>query len=107
MARTPEIRAASARTRSVATRSSPSTRTSWSRESTAGSSNSTAAQHDPALRWRPGADSGDLGTHDGLLGGINTVVAGNYLTTLGRDPGEDLALLADLQMPVKALNAAL
>ena len=50
---------------------------------------------------------GDLGTRDGLLGGINAVIVGNYLTTLGRDPKEDLALLADLQMPVKALNAAL
>ena len=50
---------------------------------------------------------GDLGTRDGLLGGINAVIVGNYLTTLGRDPKQDLALLADLQMPVKALNAAL
>ena len=45
---------------------------------------------------------GDLGTRDGLLGGINAVIVGNYLTTLGRDPGEDLALLADLKMPIKA-----
>ena len=27
---------------------------------------------------------GDLGTRDGLLGGINAVIVGNYLTTLGR-----------------------
>jgi biotin synthase len=43
---------------------------------------------------------GDLGTRDGLLGGINAVIVGNYLTTLGRAPSEDLTLLADLGMPV-------
>ena len=47
---------------------------------------------------------GDLGTREGLLGGINAVIVGNYLTTLGRDPREDLALLDDLQMPIKALG---
>ena len=50
---------------------------------------------------------GDLGTRDGLLGGINAVIVGNYLTTLGREPGEDLALLDELQMPVKALSQTL
>ena len=40
---------------------------------------------------------GDLGTRDGLLGGINAVIVGNYLTTLGRDPREDLALLDELR----------
>jgi biotin synthase len=50
---------------------------------------------------------GDLGTRDGLLGGVNAVIVGNYLTTLGRPAADDLALLADLRMPVKALNAAL
>lgn len=61
------------------------------------------------LRYAGGRELtlGDLGTRDGLLGGINAVIVGNYLTTLGRDPKEDLALLADLQMPIKALNAAL
>jgi biotin synthase len=49
---------------------------------------------------------GDLGTRDGLLGGINAVIVGNYLTTLGRDPGEDLALLTDLRMPIKSLSTA-
>ncbi|MCW2857109.1 MAG: biotin synthase, partial [Marmoricola sp.] len=44
---------------------------------------------------------------DGLLGGINAVIVGNYLTTLGRDPEEDLALLADLKMPIKALSSSL
>jgi len=43
----------------------------------------------------------------GMTAGINALIVGNYLTTLGRDPKEDLALLADLQMPIKALNAAL
>ena len=50
---------------------------------------------------------GDLGTRDGLLGGINAVIVGNYLTTLGRDPSEDLALLDELSMPIKALSASL
>ncbi len=58
------------------------------------------------LRYAGGRELtlGDLGTREGLLGGINAVIVGNYLTTLGRDPREDLSLLADLQMPVKALN---
>ena len=47
---------------------------------------------------------GDLGTRAGLLGGINAVIVGNYLTTLGRDPQRDLALLDELAMPVKALG---
>jgi biotin synthase len=58
------------------------------------------------LRYAGGRELtlGDLGTRDGLLGGINAVIVGNYLTTLGRDPREDLALLADLEMPIKALG---
>jgi len=61
------------------------------------------------LRYAGGRELalGDLGTRDGLLGGINAVIVGNYLTTLGRDPDEDLALLADLRMPIKALSTAL
>ncbi len=61
------------------------------------------------LRYAGGRELtlGDLGTRDGLLGGINAVIVGNYLTTLGRDPGEDLALLADLRMPIKSLTATL
>jgi biotin synthase len=50
---------------------------------------------------------GDLGTRDGLLGGINAIIVGNYLTTLGRSPGEDLDLLAELKMPVKELSKTL
>ncbi len=49
---------------------------------------------------------GDLGTREGLLGGVNAVIVGNYLTTLGRDPAEDLELLRELSMPIKALGAA-
>jgi len=58
------------------------------------------------LRYAGGRELtlGDLGTRDGLLGGINAVIVGNYLTTLGRDPKEDLALLDDLEMPIRALN---
>jgi biotin synthase len=50
---------------------------------------------------------GDLGTRQGVLGGINALIVGNYLTTLGRDPAEDLDLLAELQMPVKELSKTL
>jgi biotin synthase len=61
------------------------------------------------LRYAGGRELtlGDLGTRDGLLGGINAVIVGNYLTTLGRDPAEDLALLEDLKMPIKALSSSL
>ncbi|HET6152934.1 MAG TPA: biotin synthase BioB [Marmoricola sp.] len=61
------------------------------------------------LRYAGGRELtlGDLGTRDGLLGGINAVIVGNYLTTLGRDPKEDLALLEDLKMPIKALSSSL
>ena len=50
---------------------------------------------------------GDLGAKQGILGGINAVIVGNYLTTLGRPAESDLELLDDLQMPIKALNASL
>jgi biotin synthase len=61
------------------------------------------------LRYAGGREItlGDLGTRDGLLGGINAVIVGNYLTTLGRPATEDLALLDELAMPIKALNATL
>jgi biotin synthase len=61
------------------------------------------------LRYAGGRELtlGDLGTRDGLLGGINAVIVGNYLTTLGRAPEQDLELLSELKMPVKALNATL
>jgi biotin synthase len=50
---------------------------------------------------------GDLGTREGLLGGVNAVIVGNYLTTLGRPAGEDLAMLEELSMPVKSLSKVL
>ncbi len=50
---------------------------------------------------------GDLGAKQGILGGINAVIVGNYLTTLGRPAEADLELLDDLQMPIKALNSSL
>jgi biotin synthase len=61
------------------------------------------------LRYAGGREItlGDLGTRDGLLGGINAVIVGNYLTTLGRPATDDLALLDELAMPIKALNATL
>ncbi|MDP9115960.1 MAG: biotin synthase BioB [Actinomycetota bacterium] len=45
---------------------------------------------------------GDLAER-GVRGGINAVIVGNYLTTLGRPAQDDLAMLADLKMPIKAL----
>jgi biotin synthase len=61
------------------------------------------------LRYAGGRELtlGDLGTRDGLLGGINAVIVGNYLTTLGRRPEEDLDLLHELKMPVKELQKTL
>jgi biotin synthase len=61
------------------------------------------------LRYAGGRELtlGELGTREGLLGGVNAVIVGNYLTTLGRDPDDDLALLADLQMPIKELSKSL
>jgi biotin synthase len=45
---------------------------------------------------------GDLAER-GVRGGINAVIVGNYLTTLGRPAEQDLAMLAELKMPIKAL----
>jgi biotin synthase len=61
------------------------------------------------LRYAGGRELtlGDLGTRDGMLGGINAIIVGNYLTTLGRPAEKDLALLTDLQMPIKALTKTL
>jgi biotin synthase len=60
------------------------------------------------LRYAGGREItlGEL-TRDGMLGGINAVIVGNYLTTLGRPATDDLAMLADLSMPVKALSQTL
>ena len=43
----------------------------------------------------------------GLTSGINALIVGNYLTTLGRSPEEDLQMLSDLQMPIGALSKAI
>jgi biotin synthase len=43
----------------------------------------------------------------GMTAGINALIVGNYLTTLGRSPGEDLQMLEDLRMPIGALTAAI
>ncbi len=61
------------------------------------------------LRYAGGREItlGELGTREGLLGGINAVIVGNYLTTLGRDADDDLDLLAELQMPIKELSKSL
>ncbi|MEU8178124.1 biotin synthase BioB [Microbispora hainanensis] len=61
------------------------------------------------LRYAGGRELtlGDLGTRDGMLGGVNAIIVGNYLTTLGRAPERDLELLADLRMPIKALSQTL
>ena len=60
------------------------------------------------LRYSGGREItlGDLETQ-GMLGGINAVIVGNYLTTLGRPAEADLQMLADLSMPIKSLQATL
>jgi biotin synthase len=40
----------------------------------------------------------------GLTSGINALIVGNYLTTLGRTPDEDLQMLDDLRMPIGVLS---
>ncbi|MGX6512879.1 biotin synthase BioB [Rhodococcus sp. SJ-2] len=50
---------------------------------------------------------GDLGAKQGILGGINAVIVGNYLTTLGRRAETDLDLLGELKMPIKALGESI
>ncbi len=61
------------------------------------------------LRYAGGRELtlGDLGTEAGLLGGINAIIVGNYLTTLGRPAEDDLELLGRLKMPIKALSGTL
>jgi len=43
----------------------------------------------------------------GMTAGINALIVGNYLTTLGRTPQEDLDMLANLRMPIGSLSAAI
>jgi biotin synthase len=43
----------------------------------------------------------------GMTSGINALIVGNYLTTLGRSADEDLQMLSDLRMPVGSLTGVL
>jgi len=43
----------------------------------------------------------------GMQAGINALIVGNYLTTLGRRPEEDLQMLTELRMPIGALSRVL
>jgi biotin synthase len=43
----------------------------------------------------------------GMTSGINALIVGNYLTTLGRTPEEDLQMLDDLRMPIGVLSKVL
>jgi biotin synthase len=63
---------------------------------------------DTILRYAGGREItlGDL-QEAGMRGGVNALIIGNYLTTLGRSPGEDLAMLERLRMPIGALSRAI
>ena len=63
---------------------------------------------DVILRFAGGREVtlGDLQAA-GMTAGINALIVGNYLTTLGRTPEEDLAMLADLHMPIGSLSKVL
>jgi biotin synthase len=50
---------------------------------------------------------GDLGAEQGMLGGINAIIVGNYLTNLGRPAERDITMLGELKMPIKALSDTL
>ncbi|HEY1357710.1 MAG TPA: biotin synthase BioB [Thermoleophilaceae bacterium] len=43
----------------------------------------------------------------GLEAGINALITGNYLTTLGQDIEDDLEMLSELKMPVKTVSKVL
>ncbi|WP_235926557.1 biotin synthase BioB [Actinokineospora pegani] len=47
---------------------------------------------------------GDLGAEKGMLGGVNAIIVGNYLTNLGRPAQQDLDMLEGLKMPIKAIS---
>ncbi len=63
---------------------------------------------DVILRFAGGREVtlGDLQSA-GLTSGINALIVGNYLTTLGRQPQEDLDMLAELEMPIGSLSKVL
>ena len=39
-----------------------------------------------------------------MTAGINALITGNYLTTLGRSPQEDVVMLRGLKMPIGTLS---
>jgi biotin synthase len=43
----------------------------------------------------------------GMTAGINALITGNYLTTLGRSPQEDVVMLRGLRMPIGSLSKAI
>jgi biotin synthase len=63
---------------------------------------------DTILRYAGGREVtlGDL-QEAGMRSGVNALIIGNYLTTLGRSPQEDLAMLDRLSMPIGALSRAI
>jgi biotin synthase len=63
---------------------------------------------DVILRYAGGREVtlGDL-QEMGMTAGINALIVGNYLTTLGRAPQEDLVMLDGLRMPIGALSKGL
>ena len=63
---------------------------------------------DTILRYAGGREItlGEL-QEAGKRAGVNALILGNYLTTLGRAPEEDLAMLARLRMPIGALSRAI
>jgi biotin synthase len=60
---------------------------------------------DVILRYAGGREVtlGDL-QEMGMTAGINALIVGNYLTTLGRAPLEDLVMLEGLRMPIGTLS---
>ena len=57
------------------------------------------------LRYAGGREVtlGDL-QEMGMTSGINALITGNYLTTLGRSPREDVVMLQGLKMPIGSLS---
>jgi biotin synthase len=60
---------------------------------------------DVILRYAGGREVtlGDL-QEMGMTSGINALITGNYLTTLGRSPQQDLIMLKGLKMPIGSLS---
>jgi biotin synthase len=60
---------------------------------------------DVILRYAGGREVtlGDL-QEMGMTSGINALITGNYLTTLGRSPQQDVVMLRSLKMPIGTLS---